>query len=542
MNQQALKQEYSELIHFLENPGSYPHQPKDVQHIQTHISHVFLAGSLVYKIKKPLELGFLDYSTLQKRKTYCHREVELNRRLSDDIYLGVIGFIKKNGHYQFVEDDPDSKKITEYAVKMRRLSEEYFLHHFIEEKSLAREHLDRVADKLASFYMNQNRHKELSKWGKTDTIRINTDENFDQTTSFIGNTIRSGAFEAIRYFTNRYLKEREELFRERIETGRIVDGHGDLHLEHIHITPQKVQIYDCIEFNERFRYGDLAADLAFLAMDLDFHNCWQPERYFIDQMAEKLKDDRLSGIIDFYKCYRAYVKGKVKSFQSGADDVPEKDRERAKRKAEQYFNLSLRYALLGSDPAVIIFMGRVGTGKSTLARHLAKKLNIDFISSDYVRKSLAGLPLEERTPASDRPSLYSSEMTDKTYGRMLKSAIQEITKGRPVILDATFSDKERRQSLRKALGNESIPCLFIEAQASDKTILDRLEAREEKQGVISDARREDFEMLDSGYSSPDEIIENEIIHIRTDTSQDETIKELYRKMIDLHIEKKHANS
>jgi len=542
MNQQVLKQGYSELIHFLEKPGSYPHQPKDVQHIQTHISHVFLAGSFVYKIKKPLELGFLDYSTLQKRKTYCYREVELNRRLSDDIYLGVIGFKKNNGHYQFAEGDLDSKKITEYAVKMRRLPEEYFLHHIIEEESLACDHLDRVADKLASFYRSQNRHKEMSKWGEIDTIKVNTDENFDQTTSFIGNTISSSAFKAIRYFTNHYLKEREELFQKRIETGRIVDGHGDLHMEHIYITPEKVQIYDCIEFNERFRYGDLAADLAFLAMDLDFHNCWQPERYFVEQMAEKLKDERLPGIIDFYKCYRAYVKGKVKSFQSAEDDVPDKDRQRAEQKAEQYFNLSLRYALLGSDPAVIIFMGRVGTGKSTLANHLADKLNIDSISSDYVRKSLAGLPLEERTPASDRSSLYTPEMTAKTYGRMLKSAISEIAKGRPVILDATFSDKERRQKLRKALGNESIPCMFIEARASDKIILDRLEAREEKQDVISDARREDFEMLNSGYNSPDEINESEIIHIRTDTSLDETIREIYRKMIDHHIEKKYANS
>ena len=535
MNQLALKQGYSELIHFLENPGSYPHQPKDVQHIQTHISHVFLAGSFVYKIKKPLELGFLDYSTLQKRKTYCYREVELNQRLSDDIYLGVIGFIKKNEHYQFVEGDLDSKEITEYAVKMRRLSEEFFLHHYIQEESLTCDHLDRVADKLASFYRNQNRLKELSKWGETDTIKVNTDENFDQTTSFIGNTISSGTFEAIRYFTNHYLKEREELFRNRMETGRIVDGHGDLHLEHIHITPEKVQIYDCIEFNERFRYGDLAADLAFLAMDLDFHNCWQSERYFVDQMARKLKDDRLPGIIDFYKCYRAYVKGKVKSFQSAEDDVPDKDRQRAERKAEQYFNLSLRYALLGSDPKVIIFMGRTGTGKSTLASHLAKKLNIDSISSDYVRKSLAGLPPEERTSPSYRPTLYSSEMTTKTYGRMLNTAIQEIAKGRPVILDATFSDKEQRQKLSRALENESIPTLFIEAQASDKTILARLEKREQKKNVISDARREDFELLDSGYSSPDEINESQILHVHTDTNLDETIREVYRKIIEHHI-------
>ncbi|NBC25672.1 MAG: AAA family ATPase [Bacteroidetes bacterium] len=521
----------------MEQPESYPHQPEDVQHIQTHISHVFLAGSFVYKIKKPLDLGFLDYSTLEKRKTLCQREVELNRRLSDDIYLGVIGFKKQDGRFTFEEENLESEDISEYAVKMRRLPEEYFLHNFIEEDNLAREHLDRVADKLASFYGNQTRREELSTWGEIEAIKVNTDENFDQTTSFIGNTIPSSSFEAIRYFTDTYLQERKELFQKRIESGRIVDGHGDLHLEHIHITPEKVQIYDCIEFNERFRYGDLAADLAFLAMDLDFNDCWQLERYFVNQMAKSLEDESLLEIIDFYKCYRAYVKGKVKSFQSDEDEVPESERKQAAKRARQYFNLSLRYALLGSDPAVMIFMGRVGTGKSTLANHVADQLNLKIFSSDSVRKTLAGLPLDKRTHASERPSLYTSEMTSKTYGRLTNSAVQEIEEGQPVVIDATFSSRQRRQKLRDQLEEKSIPYLFIEARASDETIISRLEEREEKEGVISDARREDFEMLDSGYSAPDELKKENFIQVSTDRPPDETIKDLYRKMIDSHIEK-----
>jgi len=529
--------EHSNLVRFMEQPESYPHQPEDVQHIQTHISHVFLAGSFVYKIKKPLDLGFLDYSTLEKRKTLCQREVELNRRLSDDIYLGVIGFKKQDGRFTFEEENLESEDISEYAVKMRRLPEEYFLHNFIEEDNLAREHLDRVADTLASFYMNQNQQKELSEWGEIEAIRVNTEENFEQTTSFIGNTISPGSFEAIRYFTNNYLKERKEFFRRRIASGRIVDGHGDLHLEHIHITSEKVQIYDCIEFNERFRYGDLAADLAFLAMDLDFNDCWQLERYVIDQMAKRLEDESLPEIIDFYKCYRAYVKGKVKSFQSAEDEVPEKERERAAKRARQYFNLSLRYALLGSDPAVIIFMGRVGTGKSTLANHVADRLNLKIFSSDSVRKTLAGLPLDKRTPTADRSSIYASEMTSRTYKSLTKSAVQEVEGGQSVVLDATFSSRERRQKLRDQLEGKSIPYLFVEARASDETIISRLEERVDKEGVISDARREDFEMLDSGYSAPDELESEQLIQVSTNQPPDETINDLYRKIIDRHIEK-----
>lgn len=528
--------EYSKLIHFLSNPESYPHRPSKVQHVQTHISHVFLAGSFVYKIKKPLDLGFLDYSTLEKRKILCLREVELNRRLSDDIYLGVVGFSKQNGRYDFNEMEPDTGGAVEYAVKMRRLPEEYFLHHFIQEGSLSHEHLDRVADTLATFYRNQNHHEELSKWGDIEAISVNTEENFDQTEPFVGNTLSSGTFEAVRYFTRRYLQQRNHLFQRRIDAGRIVDGHGDLHLEHIHITPEKVQIYDCIEFNERFRYGDLAADLAFLAMDLDFNNCWQLERYFIDHMAELLEDDELTEIIDFYKCYRAYVKGKVKSFQCTGDEVPENERAGAKEKAKQYFNLSLRYALLGSEPAVIVFMGRVGTGKSTLASHVSDRLNLKIFSSDAVRKTLAGLPLEKRTPAPGRASLYQPERTSETYGKLTSSAIREMERGQSVILDATFSSRERRQKLRSELAENDLSCFFIEARAPDKTILERLEAREKKKGVISDARREDFDMLNSGYSAPDELDREHLIHVNTDQPFDETIKELYKKMTDRHIE------
>lgn len=537
MDQKTPRPGYSDLIQFLGKPVSYPHQPEDVQHIQTHISHVFLAGSFVYKIKKPLDLGFLDYSTLQKRKICCQREVELNRRLSDDIYIGVVGFTTKNEHFQFVEDNLDSEAIVEYAVKMHRLPEEYFLHRLTEENTLTTKHIDRVADKLTGFYKAQEQNSNLNHWGSVESIRVNTDENFEQTKQFTGETIERVSFDAIRYFNDRYFQKRRSLFHQRTESGKIVDGHGDLHLEHIHITPEKVQIYDCIEFNERFRYGDLAADLAFLAMDLDFNHCWQLERYFVEQMAKKLKDETLFEIIDFYKCYRAYVKGKVKSFQSAEKEVPENERTQAKVKARKYFDLSLRYALLGSEPVVLVMMGRVGTGKSTLAKHLADRLEVKIYSSDHIRKYMARIPLEKRTPASVRPELYTEEMTSEVYDRLINSAVHEVSKGLPAILDATFSAKERRQKLRDQLEKASVPYLFIETVASENTIIERLKDREKAHGVISDARCEDFEMLNSAYRAPDEIDEKRIIHVSTDTPLDDTIQELYRKMVDQHIEK-----
>ena len=525
----------SRLITFLQNKNAYPHQPEKVEHVQTHISHVFLASPYVYKFKKSVDFGFLDYSSLDKRKKFCHREVQLNRRLSDDIYLGVVSVIEEDDTFHIVDEVVESDSVVEYAVKMKQLPEEYFLHSYLESGTLTNTHLDRVADKLADFYNRQQPDEQILQYGEIDSIKVNTDENFEQTRSFIGETIEDNTYRTVRYFTNQYFERRKELFERRINQQRIVDGHGDLHLEHIHITPDKVQIYDCIEFNNRFRYGDLAADLAFLAMDLDFNNCWQEERYFIDRMAEKLEDPDLPEITDFYKCYRAYVKGKVKSLQSKEEEVPQSDREKAAQTASRYFDLSLRYALLGSKPIVLIFMGGVGTGKTTLAKHFEQKFTIERFSSDRIRKSMAGVPLQKRTPAKQRNQLYTKSMSEQTYQRLLEKMEACIQEGKSVILDATFSNRAAREELVGEFKELDIRFLFIETQAPEQVIKSRLKQRNEQDDVVSDARLEDFEILNSRYDPPSEIADEQLITVQTDQQVEQTIRTLYFALADRNI-------
>ncbi|MDZ7658256.1 AAA family ATPase [Fodinibius sp.] len=525
----------SSLISFLQNPEAYPHGPEAVTHIQTHISHVFLASPFVYKFKKSVDFGFLDYSTLDKREKFCHREVELNRRLSDDIYLGVVSVLKEGDSFRISDEVLQSDSVVEYAVKMKQLPEEYFLHTYLEDGTLTNTHLDRVADKLADFYNNQQPDEQVLQYGKIATIKVNTDENFEQTKAFTGQTIEDNTYRAVQYFTNQYFDRRSELFERRIAQKRIVDGHGDLHLEHIHITPDNVQIYDCIEFNDRFRYGDVAADLAFLAMDLDFNNCWPEERYFIDQMADKLDDPDLLEIIDFYKCYRAYVKGKVKSLQSGEEEVPQADREKASQTAREYFELSLRYALLGSKPIVLIFMGGVGTGKTTLAKHFEQKFNIDRFSSDRIRKSMAGVPLQERTPSEQRDKLYNRSMSEQTYQSLVEKMEECFKDGKSVILDATFSNKMAREKLVRRFRELEVNYLFVEAQAPEEVIKSRLKQRDQQDDIVSDARLEDFELLKSRYSPPTEIADENLISVQTDQAVEQTIRTLYFELADRNI-------
>ncbi|MDX1636352.1 MAG: AAA family ATPase [Balneolaceae bacterium] len=526
---------YSDVIDFLAQPAAYSHKPDRVQHLQTHISHVFIADPYVFKVKKPVDFGFLDYSTPQKRKHFCEREVELNRRLCDDTYLGVIAVIREGDRFSI--GDPEHASAVEYAVKMRKLPEQYFLHTIIEEGSLSRTHLDRVAGKLAGFYSGQHPDSAILEYGTIEKIKYNTDENFRQTTSFVGQTIDRHAYRAIQAYTDRYFEENRPLFESRMAKQRIVDGHGDLHLDHIHITPEKVRIYDCIEFNERFRYGDLAADLAFLAMDLDFNGCWREERYFVDTMAKKLDDPDLYQLIDFYKCYRAYVKGKVKSLQSTEEEVDPDERAKAAEKAAEYFDLSLRYALLGSRPKALIFMGRIGSGKSTLAGNLADKLGMDIYSSDHIRKRLAGLPLHERTPEKQRPKLYAREMSAKTYRVLRERALEKLQEGESVVLDATFSNRRARREIIDALDVNDLDYLFVETQASDETIRNRLNRREQQDDVVSDARLEDFEQLDENYQSPDELQPGGLVRVSTEHAIEDTMGMLYMELIDRNLEK-----
>lgn len=525
----------SSLISFLQLSEVYPHKPNSVTHVQTHISHVFMASPYVYKFKKTVDFGFLDYSSLDKRKKFCHREIELNRRLSDDIYLGVVSVLEEDGSFQIVDEVLESDSVIEYAVKMKQMPEEYFLHSYLEDGTLKKSHLDRVADKLADFYNKQQPDEQVLQYGEIERIKINTDENFEQTKEFVDQTIDDNMYRAIRYFTNQYFEQRSVLFEQRVHQKRIVDGHGDLHLEHIHISPEKVQIYDCIEFNDRFRYGDLAADLAFLAMDLDFNNCWQEERYFIDQMVAKLDDPDLLELIDFYKCYRAYVKGKVKSLQSGEDEMPQADREKAAQTGSQYFDLSLRYALLGSKPIVLIFMGGVGTGKTTLAKHFEQKFSIDRFSSDRIRKSMVGVALQKRTPEEQREKLYSKSMSERTYQTLVEKMEACIKEGKSVIMDATFSSSSSREKLVQRFRELDIDYLFVETTAPDSVIKSRLKKRDEEDDIVSDARLEDFETLDNRYSPPTEMENENLISVQTDQPVEETIGTLYFELADRNI-------
>jgi aminoglycoside phosphotransferase family enzyme len=328
-----------DFITALLRPKAYPHPAGEIKLVQTHISYVLLAGDFVYKIKKPVNFGFLDFTSLEKRRFFCNRELELNRRLCPDLYLGVVAITRAG--QKFSLDGPG--EVVEYAVKMARMDEAQMMGRTIEAGQLDAATLDKIVEILVPFYEGAEGGAVLAGFGTPESVAVNVLENFQQTEDFIGCASLSPAqFQAIGDYARAFLKH-GELFAARIDGERIRDCHGDLYSANICLS-EPIQIFDCIEFNERFRYCDVASDVAFLAMDLDYHNLPDLSRHFINRFVERSGDRGLLAMLDFYKCYRAYVRGKIGLFTAHAPEVDATTKAASLAQAGRYFQLAERYA------------------------------------------------------------------------------------------------------------------------------------------------------------------------------------------------------
>jgi aminoglycoside phosphotransferase family enzyme len=329
----------SSLQKALLNPAIYPDLPKAVKLIETHISLLFLTGNHVYKVKKPVDFGFLDFTSLEKRRYFCEQEVILNRRLSPDIYLGVVKITRDRERLSL----EGRGEVEEYAVKMKQIPEQRLMDKLLEKGQVNQGMMEALSEKLVRFYSSADTSETIKSFGRPERVRQDTDENFEQTQKYVDVVIPKRNFEEIRRNTNKFFRTQEKLFLRRIASDRIRDCHGDLRLEHI-FWGKEISIFDCIEFNERFRYTDVAADMAFLAMDLDYHGREDLSEHLIQAYIEKSGDQGLLFMLNFYKCYRAYVRGKVESFRLDDLNIPEKEKKEALKRAEKYFDLAWRYA------------------------------------------------------------------------------------------------------------------------------------------------------------------------------------------------------
>jgi aminoglycoside phosphotransferase family enzyme len=317
---------------------AYPHKPQKIELVQTQMSFIFLTGEYVYKIKKPVNLGYLDYTTLEKRHFFCQQELNLNKRLCPSAYLAVVPIVEEKTGLRI----EGRGKAIEYAVKMKQLPQDRMMDVLLPRGKVNPEMVAKVAGKLVDFHERAETNQRIAAFGRLDVIRQNTDENFAQTEKYIGISITAEEYQHIKNYTDNFIDSNASLFDKRVTEGKIRDCHGDLHAAHVCFTDD-ICIYDCIEFNDRFRYSDVASEIAFLAMDLDRYQQAGLSRHLVNIYVGLSHDEELLKLLDFYKCYRAYVRGKVESFKLDDPYIPEIEKAKVLTAAQSYFQLAVSY-------------------------------------------------------------------------------------------------------------------------------------------------------------------------------------------------------
>jgi len=486
------------LIKSLLKAAAYPEHTQSVRLIETHVSFIFLTDDFVYKVKKPVDFGFLNFTTLDRRRFYCEEEVRLNRRLCPEIYLGVVELraTPEGGAFG------GSGAVIDYAVKMKRLPDDRMLGRLLERNAVEPAQMERIARVIAEFHGRAARGPQIDAMGSAGAIRSNWEENFRQAAPFEGATVSGSDLALIREWVERFLEEHEDLLRARVEGGFIRECDGDLHLDNICLT-DGICIFDCIEFNERFRFIDTAADIAFLLMDLEYAGHAELCAPFLETYRKATADRGLSGLLDFYKAYRAFVRGKVKSFRLKETGLSREELLAAQATARRYFRLARGYCLRDRlAPTLIITCGLMGSGKSALARELAFELGLTLERSDLVRKELAGRPPTGREAEGYQQGIYRAESTEATYQALLQRAGAALAAGRSVIVDATFRLASHRDAFRAVAERLGAPFFVLETRCDQGVIRERLEGRRLEPGEVSDGRWDLFPSQLAEFEAP----------------------------------------
>lgn len=503
-------------IEFLSNPASYP-DTSSVTMKQTHISWVFIGDKKVLKIKKPVDFGFLDFTSLDKRKHFCHEEVRLNKRLCPDIYIGAVPLTKSEKGYEI----NGAGEPVEWIVLMNRMPEEGMMGDLILQDSISQDDIDAIIDNLVPFYEKAEGGKDIKIFGSIDTVKENTRENFEQTTGFIDKLFSKKLHEHLNSWNESFISQNTELFNRRISGEKIKEGHGDLYSANICFDrkEKKVHIFDCIEFNDRFRNGDIAVDVAFLAMDLDYHGLAWLSRYFISEFVKRTNDQEMQKLIDFYKCYRAVVRGKIGCFTWASEGIPEDIKQGAAVNADRYFRLAGRYAGFGRKPSLYVVFGLSGSGKSTLAQRLAEEKDARVFNSDVVRKEIvAGISSNEKHLEAFGEGIYSKEMSQRTYRAISRLAGKELMIGNSVICDATYSDRIWREDLLNLADAAKADIKFIHCECQEEVVKKRLDNRLKEKDSPSDGRWEIYLQQKKNFA-PLNHLQGEIL-VEVDTAGD----------------------
>lgn len=469
----------------LSNPKAYPDGSAPIGFRETHISRLYFHQDRVYKLKKPVDFGFLNFTSLDRRRFYCQEELRLNSRFAPDTYLEVVEIRNDGGEIRV----DGAGEIIDYAVVMRRLPQERMLDTLLELQ--ARElpaRIDQLAARLVELHQASTICRQEGGQSNLEIVRANWRENFQQAATSAEALLLPAARAQLEDFVHHYLEQQAGLLLQREADGWVRDCHGDLHAEHICLT-EPIRIYDCIEFNRRFRVADLAADLAFLLMDLEHRDRRDLARQLLRRYRQLAGTDTTGPdhLLHFYQIYRAFVRGKVAAFLANAAEAEPAERQRAASEAAGYFHQALGYL---APPALIVVSGLMGVGKSTIAGRLTKALGGVWLRSDQLRKSLAGLPATAAQQVPFGSGIYGSELTRRTYAVLATQAGQALAKGQTVVADASFAQAATRRKMAAVARRAGVPLLLLQLDCPPEVARQRMDRRQAAATDPSDGRSE----------------------------------------------------
>lgn len=475
----------AQLIECLSDPAVYPDPAETVEVRQTHISVVFLAGNHVYKIKKPVNYGFVDFATLTKRRHYCDEEIRLNRRLAPDVYLDIVPVTCRDGRLEL----EGKGEVVEWAVKMRRLPDEATLQNLLSKGEVDAEVLRRLARRIAAFHAQAESGPHIAEYGRFSVVAQNARENFEQSAAQVGTTLSKPVFERAQTLMEESLARYQPLIERRAKCNVPRDTHGDLRLGHVYHFPKQAPpgdliVLDCIEFSERYRFADPVSDMAFLFMGLVYQGRRDLAQAFAEEYFSASQDDEGRALLPFYVAYRAAVRGKVEGLKLARPEMSEHDRALAHTKAKGSWLLALgELEAPRRKPCLILVGGLPGTGKSTLANALAQQAGFRVIRSDVVRKQLAGVGSDE-CRSSFGQGIYTAEWTKRTYAECLRQSEELLFNGERVLVDANFRQEDQRRLFLNSGRRLGVPTVFLLCETHPEIVRTRLAQRS---GDASDA-------------------------------------------------------
>lgn len=492
------------LIQNLQKPEIFNHPVSQFKLIETHISWVVLTGDFVYKIKKPFDFKFLDFSTLEKRKFYCEEEIRLNKLLAPEIYLDIVTINGDTEHPQINGKGP----VIEYAIKMKQFPQNILLSDLLKQEKLNEAIIDDLAKLVADFHHKTPAAGADTRFGTPEHVHFPVVQNFDQIEPLLTDKKDLEQIARLRAWTEAQYKQHHALLEKRKQQGFIRDTHGDLHLGNIILYHNKPILFDRIEFNDDLRWNDVLADIAFLAMDLEDKKQPAFAHRLINTYFSHTQDYEGLALLPYYESYRATVRAKISLFRLMQPGLSEQEKNAVTQDYRNFINLAEKFTH-PTKPALLITHGLAGSGKSTIARFLVEKLGAIQISSDVVRKKLFDLPIDARTDSGLYSGIYSPEATQKTYQQLGKLAETIIKAGYIAIVDATFPKHEQRTQSQNLADQLHVPFCILNCEAPIKELETNIKARQAKN---TDASEADVAVLHALEKNVEPLNTNEKLH------------------------------